>query len=498
MLVGFLAVLGLLVVVVVFNGMRLKFGRHQAAKPDAAFVDDATVEAGLPSAGEMAGRLGRMLAFKTISESSLQKHRDLHRPAFIALHRALEEMYPLTFSTLSRELVNGQSLLLVWQGVVDTPGILLMAHQDVVPVESHSLDRWKQPPFSGAIADGFVWGRGSIDMKGQLMAILEAVEALLRRGFKPHCPVYLFFGHDEEIDGQEGAAVAGNLLRSRGVRLSAVLDEGGAVGKGYVPGYSGFSAALAVTEKQAAHITLTAKGKEGHASRPGRNSAMERLCRAAVRLADHPMPANLGMLKLSITSLGPSLPFVYRLVLGNLFLFGGLIKKLFGQDPETNAMMRTTLAPTVFQAGTKDNVIPGQASLYYNCRMMPGDDLESVLEHIRRVIGDDSIEISSHLPMKEKKPVADLESPYYNALVSAIRGTFGRDIPVFPTILSGATDSRYMTGLGGQIYLFQPIRFESPEDDLTHKINERVRVEDLPAMVAFMIRLIRLWDGAEM
>ncbi len=147
--------------------------------------------------------------------------------AFDAFHRLLETSYPLVHADLTREVVGGHSLLFTWKGEdASAPPVLLLAHMDTVPVEPGTESSWARGPFSGDVADGFVWGRGTLDDKGSVTAILEAVETLLKRGFRPKQAVLLAFGHDEEIGGQAGAGRIAALLRSRGVRAATCSTRG--------------------------------------------------------------------------------------------------------------------------------------------------------------------------------------------------------------------------------------------------------------------------------
>ncbi len=222
--------------------------------------------------------LSQALQFETVS------HRDPARfdaDAFLALRTFLARTFPKTHAALTTEIIGGHSLLFEWAGSdADAKPILLMAHLDVVPVEPGTEDQWTHPPFAGRIADGFVWGRGALDIKSGVMACLEAVELLVADGFEPARTVYLAFGHDEEVGGMRGAAQIAATLKERGAELLYVLDEGGAITDGIVEGVTQPVAIVAVAEKGFVSVELMVEHEGGHSSMPpiSRNIAPTATC----------------------------------------------------------------------------------------------------------------------------------------------------------------------------------------------------------------------------
>jgi len=278
---------------------------------------------------------------------------------------------------LKREEVAGGSLLYTWPGSDQSgPALLLTAHQDVVPVETGSEGKWSAPPFSGAIANGFVIGRGAIDDKGSLMAILEATEQLLARGYRPRHTIYLGFGHDEERGGTGAIAMAA-LLKQRGAKIGLALDEGFAVLDGVIVGVNAPVALIGVAEKGYVSVELTAAGSGGHSSMPSDDNAAVRISRAVDRLAEHPFPARLdGPTAGMFDGIAPYSSGTMRLALANRWLLGPIVKSQLLASPDTAAAIRTTTAPTIVSAGTKDNVLPQFARAVVNHRILPGDGRE--------------------------------------------------------------------------------------------------------------------------
>ena len=213
-----------------------------------------------------AERLAGAVRFPTVSYAS---GAPIDTVAFLDLHQYLERTFPLVHGTLTRETVAGASLLYTWGGEDASLGpVVLMGHIDVVPVTAENLGEWTHAPFAGDVADGFVWGRGTLDDKTTVLSILEAVEGLIREGYRPPRTVYLTFGHDEEVSGQYGARAIVDLLVSRGVQPALVLDEGGFMTEGAIPGIAGRAAIVGIAEKGYISLRLRAQAQGGHSSMP--------------------------------------------------------------------------------------------------------------------------------------------------------------------------------------------------------------------------------------
>lgn len=455
----------------------------------------------------VAEHLGRVVRLPTVSwaDPNCADHQ-----AFLALHDELEHMYPRAHRALQRETVNRYSLLYTWPGEnPDLKPILLMGHLDVVPVEAGSEKDWERAPFSGEVAGGFVWGRGTMDIKCQVIGTLEAVEWLVQNGFKPQRTVYLAFGHDEELDGPQGGAQIARLLAERGVELEAVVDEGGGVVTGAVPGVQAPVALLGVAEKGCLTLELRVDADGGHSSMPPTHTAIGKLSQAIQRIEDNPMPGRLHYANLMLSDLASELPMEFRLLFANLWLFKRLVQWKFGANPTTNAMIRTTSAVTMVSGGVKDNILPRQARAIVNFRLLPGDSIQSVIEHVHKVVGDPDVQVG-FVPVEsgpeteagqppaasgwEPSPVSDPTGTAYTALARTIRRVF-KDTVVAPFLVVGATDSRYYAGACDQVFRFSPIKMNVEDTHRIHGVNERLSVENCGQAVQFYVELIREFAG---
>jgi carboxypeptidase PM20D1 len=477
-----LAGLAILVGVLVVRTTRLA-SRQIEVEPVAGIEVDET---------EVAEHLAGALRFRTIS------HQDsalFDAGAFREFHAYLAETYPGVHSACEREIVAEHSVLFRWPGSDPSlQPILLMAHIDVVPVQPGTESDWTYPPYSGAIAEGYVWGRGALDDKGSLITILEAAEMLIGEGFRPRRSVYLAFGHDEEIGGRAGALAIAELLGSRGVQLDFVLDEGGLITDG-VPGVEGPVALVGIAEKGFLSLELTVRTGGGHSSMPPPQTAVGILAAAVHELETHRVPGGIrGATEAMFDYLAPEMPFGQRLAIANRWLLGPLVERQFGASPEGNAMLRTTTAPTIFQSGVKDNVLPASARAVVNFRLLPGDSTAGIIEHVRRTIDDIRIDVRPLADVSEPSPISDVESDAFTFLQRTIRQVFPHAI-VTPYLVIGGTDSRYYLNLTRNVYRFGPLELGREDYTRAHGTNERVPVAGLDDMVGFYVQLIRNSDA---
>lgn len=431
--------------------------------------------------------LAEAVRFETVSHD----HAAADPDALADLHSFLQTTYPHVWSTLEVEAVAEHALLLTWHGAEDdAPGILLAAHQDVVPIEAPGS--WDHPPFSG-IRDGtHLYGRGVMDDKGPLIAILESVEQLIVDGFRPTAPVTLAFGHDEERMGADGAAAMAEQLDRRGRRVRLVLDEGGSITEGMLPGMVVPVAVVAVGEKGYADIELSAGGEPGHASTPPTTTAVGRVAKAVAAIESTPMPARLDIAAMLFEAIGPAARRGLGPLFGALPKLGRITTRALQARPTTNAMIRTTITPTIIEGGSKANVLPASARAVANSRILPGDTVADVVEHVRRVTkGEVDVRVlSGHDPPR----ISDPESEEFGLVATTISEVFP-DVVVAPFVVMVATDARFYTGIADQVLRFQPFRLTEDEFRGIHGPNERMRLSDAAPALRFYRRLIERFCG---
>lgn len=425
------------------------------------------------------------LHYKTISYGDTSR---LDSSQFFGFHRFLEKTYPLFHQKLSKEVLVKYSLLYRWEGKnPELNPIVLMAHQDVVPVEEGTEKLWTVDPFAGIVKDNFIWGRGTADDKINLISIMEAAEKLLRENVQPERTIYFSFGHDEEVGGK-GAQAAAALLKSRGIQVDLVLDEGGIISLDKVPGMTKPVALMGTSEKGYLSLELSVEKNGGHSSMPEKETSIDILTKAIVKLREKPFdagfsPSTQGFIKY----LGPEMPFMQKMVFANIWLFRPVVIGIYEKSGPGNAMIRTTAVPTIINAGVKDNVVPTVATATVNFRLLPGDSSSIVIQKVKELISDERVKISlSKSFLSEPSAVTDDESYAYKK-VDAISKKVYKGIVGSPFLMIGGSDSRYFSEVSKGIIKFSPMI-----DPIGfHGIDERVSLESYQTSLWFFEQLMR-------
>ncbi|MFZ3454587.1 M20/M25/M40 family metallo-hydrolase [Arthrobacter sp. 7Tela_A1] len=452
----------------------------------------STPSAAVPhqSLGEAAApKLARLITCRTVSS---REPGEVETAEFERFRSELTALFPRVHAGLSLEHIRG-GLLFRWQGRRDEEPVVLMAHYDVVPVEDGST--WDHPPFGGVIAGGFIHGRGALDDKGSLAAIMEAVETLLAEGFVPERTVYLSFGDNEETAGDTAAEIA-RVLEERGIRPWLVLDEGGAVAGQAFPFVSRPVAVIGVSEKGILDVELSVNDPGGHASTPNRGGATARLARAVVRLDSRPFPASLH--PVTVEMLGRLAAGASRFPALIFARAGGLalpLTRVFGAlGGEPNAMTRTTAAVTMLQGSKATNVLATRASAVANVRIAPGESIESVLDRMRKIIRDPKV-VLRVVEGTEPSPVSSTANAQFAALEEAIGEVFP-DAIAAPYIMMGGTDSRRFSGICKAVYRFAPFRMDKASRASIHADNEKLAVRAFDEGIQFYRHLLQHLEAA--
>ncbi|MDR1355688.1 MAG: M20/M25/M40 family metallo-hydrolase [Propionibacteriaceae bacterium] len=421
---------------------------------------------------------------------SMLNYADTDFSAFDTFLQFLQDAFPLLHATLEREQVNTYGLVYIWRGTrPEREPILLMAHYDVVPAEDLAGE-WKYPPFSGTVAEGRVWGRGTLDIKSQLIAHMEAVETLIRAGFTPERDIYFAYGHDEEISsGTNGATIIAALFKQRGLRFAGILDEGGLVVTGAIKGVRSPVALIGVSEKGHCNYEITVRGSGGHSSMPPKKTALGQAAELVTRIERHPLPARLTPTVLTMLQrVSVEMGGLTRFALQNTWLLGGLVKSLLANSAETNAMLRTTCAPTMARASDAENVLPQTATVNINVRLLAGDTIDSVAAHFRKLAGDMPVEIRP-LSRTEASPVSPSSGEFYEQIEKLTQKWFP-DAIVVPYLVMGGTDSRKYADSSDHIYRFTPIQVTNEEKNAIHNRDESISIENYAGMVHFFEALL--------
>lgn len=458
------------------------------APPPPSAVEIAAPSSSSIDVNAAAARLGEAIRFRTVSLVSPEEDR----APFQNFHAWLQQSYPAFHAAAQREVIGEFSLLYTWAGSDPAqPPIILLAHQDVVPAPEDTLQNWTVDPFGGLVRDEAVWGRGAIDDKGSLVALLEAAEFLAAQGRRPVRTIIFAFGHDEELGGDNGAVLMARALADRGVRAWFVLDEGMAALDRH-PLTGGPAAMIGISERGSGTMRVHAVGQPGHSSMPPRDTAVSLVADAVGRV--HTMPVGrsleggpaLGMMR----ALAPELSLTNRMAVSNEWLFGPLLRQRMEGNPAAQALLGTTLAPTMIDGGVRPNVLPGEATAMINFRIHPRDNAADLLRRARQSVADlDGVTIEWAETPREASSVSSTTSSSY-ALLAGLSNAILPDAPVAPGLVLAGTDSRHYAGVAENVYRYQPILLTGEDLEMPHGLNERLSVANLERMILFYIGLM--------
>ncbi|MCC7052061.1 MAG: M20 family peptidase [Gemmatimonadaceae bacterium] len=483
-----LAVLG--VIVALFGVMATRAAMVPAPAAPALAGEVVTIDEAVAAA-----RLSGAVKFATVSMTS---GGPIDTAAFLAFHDFLATSFPRVHASLALEKVAGLSLLYTWPGTDPTLApVVLMGHMDVVPVPEANLKEWTHGPFSGDVADGYVWGRGTMDDKVTVLAVLEAVEHMLGAGVKPARTVYLTFGHDEEVGGRFGARAIVDSLVRRGVKPAMVIDEGGVLTDGGLPGFDGTAAVIGIAEKGYMSLRISAKAEGGHSSMPTARTAVGALSRAIAALEANQFPSSLdGPTRGMLEAMTPYVPFSRKLVLANLWLTAPLVSGALASAPTSAAMLHTTTSPTMLIAGVKDNVLPPEATAIVNFRIKPGETQETVIARVKQVIADSMVTVvPTDSARTDPSPVSDVNSPAFRLIASTVRGMVpGKSVAVLPYLVTGGTDAKYWGDHSQNVYRFLAVPLAQGDIARVHGVNERMSVKGYATAVTFFAQLLSHLD----
>ena len=454
-------------------------------------------------AATLAARLSQLVQVATVTPPDGEALTPETEEVFSRFRALLLQLYPRLFSTAEVTPVGRAGLLLRLAGTGSGAGatalgpVLLMAHQDVVPAPSEGWEAsgWTHPPFAGAVEDGeaglTVYGRGTLDDKGALLVLLEAVEDLLVEGWRPHHDLYLELGGDEESDGPSAVAAIAELQR-RGVEPVLVVDEGGAVTTGIIPGLTRQVAVVGVAEKGVVNLELVVSAdprKPAHSSTPPRRSPTAALGRAMAALERHPHPALLDDIAVRMfAELAPFVPGPLRLLLARADRLRPLLARAFPYvGAELAAMVRTTTAATMLRGSSAPNVLAATATAVVNMRVATSSTVADAVRHVekvvRRAVGSSLTVEVRVLEGHEPTPVSPFDTRW-DAVTAAVAASYPDALTV-PYTMLGASDARHAARIAQAVYRFSPLFMSAAQRASVHGVDERVTADSLVRGVRF-------------
>jgi len=456
----------------------------------------------------LAGRLSQLVEVPTVTPPDGGPLTSATAQAFSDFHALMHELYPTLFASAEVTPVGRAGLLLRLAGTGDGTGatslgpVLLMAHQDVVPAPTEDWEAagWTHPPFAGVVSDGedglTVYGRGTLDDKGALLVLLEAVEDLLNDGWHPHHDLYLSLGGDEESDGPSAVAAIAELER-RGVKPVLVVDEGGAVTTGVVPGLTRQVAVVGVAEKGVVNLEVSVSAdprKPAHGSTPPRRSPTAGLGRALAALECNPHPAVLDDIAVQMfTELAPYVSGPLKALLGRADQLRPVLARVFPfVNAELAAMVRTTTAATMLTGSSAPNVLASRATAIVNMRVATSSTVADATRHVEKVVHR---AVGSALAVEvrvleghEPTPASPFDERW-DAIRHAIAAAYPDALTV-PYTMLGASDSRHAARIAPAVYRFSPLFMSAAQRASVHGVDERVTADSLVKGVRFYRALL--------
>lgn len=428
-------------------------------------------------------KLSEMLKIKTVT---YENKDDIDFSKFQEYIDLTKKLYPLVFEKCEFEQTKEYAIKIKLKGLSSDKPTVLMAHYDVVPV----TDGWDHDPFLGEVVDGYLYGRGAIDTKCTMACALSALEVALKNNYVPKNDLYLCFGANEEIYGDSQVKII-EKMKKDGVHPALVFDEGGGIMSNAFPGVKKDTAFLGVVEKGMVNVKLSLNTNGGHSSTPKKNGPIIRLSKALVKLEKNPMkPQYTKTMKEMLKIMGKNANFGLKLVFANMWLFKGLVKKLLvilGAD--TRALLTSTFAFTIMNGGNQSNIIPNNVEANINVRVAPFDTVEDVVKHIKKVINDDQIIITTS-DINKMYGECDFKQEGYNIIKETTIETY-KDTIVAPFIMLGGTDARHYNEISNCVIRFSPIKVSNEDRKGIHGLNEKIKVETLQKGLEFYQRLLK-------
>ena len=497
----------ILILVLVVRTVTYKFGKVTRNVDDKELVNTAPSE-------QSVRRFVGGIRIPTISN---EVYEETDFKPFDEFMKYLADSYPEVYRVMDVDTINTYGLVFHWKGKnSDLKPILFLSHYDVVPVVGYDpstatvadtvfrfhdkplppigtySEKWDYPPFSGAVAGGRIYGRGTLDMKCMLFSLMEGADNLIAEGFQPERDIWFAFGQDEEVSGRQGAFKIADYFKQKGLRFSAVYDEGGIIA---APGSAIESiqeplALVGVGEKGFLTLRLTIKGMGGHSSMPPSKSSLVYAAEIIEKLNNNQFPAEIiSPIAAFFDNVGGEMGFFSRMAIANQWLLEPLLLKTMEKSPASNALVRTTTAITMAKGSDAANVLASEAEVTVNFRILPGESVAGVIEHVKKLC--EGYDVAIHV-VSEREPSSI--SPENVRGFEIIKEEMAKIYPaaiVTSYITIGGTDSYKYQTVSDDIYRFLPICLNQYEQRTIHNENEYISLENFGKMQWYFKELMK-------
>lgn len=435
----------------------------------------------------------------------------------------LEKSYPSVYKSMDTLTVNKYGLIFHWKGKnKDLKPILFLAHYDVVPVIGYDSQtdiatdtlfrpddkpiariddiqsKWDFSPFSGAVVNGRIYGRGTIDMKCMLFSLFEAADTLISKGFQPEQDIWFAFGQDEEVGGEQGAVRIANYFKDKGITFDAVYDEGGiiAASGSAIESIKKPLALIGTGEKGFLTLRIKAFALGGHSSMPPAKSSLVYVAEIIEKLNENQMkPQIISPISSFLKNIGGEMDFTSRMAIANQWLLKPLLFNSLSESPTSNALIRSTTAITMAKGSDAPNVLTSVSEVTVNFRILPGETANDVINHVNELCKGYNVEIET-LIAREASPVSPENINAFQIIKKNIERLYP-DAIASAYITVGGTDAYHYQIISDNIYRFLPINLNLYEQRTMHNENEHITIDNYGKMIWYFSELMKTYQNGQ-
>jgi len=476
-------------------------------------IDESATTVNITPSEKAISRLVGGIRIPTVSN---EVYENTNFKPFDEFKAYLPQAYPQIYAAMDTLTVNDYGLVFHWKGRnKDLKPILFLSHYDVVPVIGYNpseeiipdtvfqpndtpIERidsvqtqWDFHPFSGAVVNGRIYGRGTLDMKGMLFSLFEAADSLITEGWQPERDIWFAFGHDEEVSGRQGAVHIADYFKQQGITFDAVYDEGGIIA---APGSAMESvkkpiALVGIGEKGFLTLRIKVMGLGGHSSMPPAKSSLVYAAEIIEKLNSNQMPAKIiSPIASFLTNMGGEMNFMSRMAIANQWLLKPVLLNTLGKSPSSNGLIRTTTAISMAKGSDAPNVLASVAEVTVNFRILPGETVNDVQNHVKEICKDYEVEIDV-ISAREPSAISPEKTKGFDIVKETVSQLYPGTI-VSSYITIGGTDAYKYQIVSDNIYRFMPIELNQYEQRSIHNENEHITFANYGRMIMYFKKVM--------